>query len=223
MKGVKALLCTDPSLQRGGSGAFRNVLLYESALTPINIKMKAVARFFQIYSGIGFFTTLVLHVISLNREFDTHKNFPYLFFFLFPMWIVFVIIAQKATETTKRRDFWKVILKFAPTWMKRLCYISFAYAILNFIYFILNNAFFSNGRGFNEARLFTGHLLPFFAAACTGFTSFCKAPHSLHSFVPICQCGNKLSANDEFCSACGLKKTNPDNNELVKGPSRKNI
>jgi hypothetical protein len=63
------------------------------------------------------------------------------------VWIPAVLVAQRLVGSTNRKDFWKVVLKGSPDWMRYMVYTFFAYAFVNFLLFMGKAP--SGGNGLN--------------------------------------------------------------------------
>ena len=54
-------------------------------------------------------------------------------------WLLHVgIVSQRLTREYRAEDFWKAALRGCPAWMRRTVYFFGAYAMLNFVIFILS-------------------------------------------------------------------------------------
>jgi hypothetical protein len=98
---------------------------------------------------------------------------PQSFFFglhvgIFVVWFPTVFVAQKRVGNTNRKDFWKLVLRGAPDWMRYMVYGFLGYAVLNFLLFMAL-APTSKGGGGNPPvdvwRGFSGHWMAFYSAA----------------------------------------------------------
>ena len=57
---------------------------------------------------------------------------------IFLVWIPAVLTAQSVVGNLNRRDFWKVVLRGSPEWMRYMVYGFFGYAFVNFLLFMKN-------------------------------------------------------------------------------------
>src|ERR1700675_2567644 len=78
-----------------------------------------------------------------------------------------VLVAQRFVGSTNRKDFWKVILKGSPDWMRYMVYSFGGYAMLDFLLFLAKAP--TRGGGANPPavvwRGFSGHWMAFYSAA----------------------------------------------------------
>src|SRR6185369_13985049 len=83
-------------------------------------------------SGIGLLLSLWVHIGALMG-----RNVPSAFWVLhvgiFVVWFPAVLVAQRLVGNASRKDFWKVILKEAPDWVRYVMYVLFAYEFVNFM------------------------------------------------------------------------------------------
>jgi hypothetical protein len=52
------------------------------------------------------------------------------------VWLPAVFVAETLAGNLHRKDFWKVVLKNSPGWMRSVVYGFFGYALINFLLFI---------------------------------------------------------------------------------------
>jgi len=94
---------------------------------------------------------------------------------IFLVWIPAVLISRRSVGSVNRPDFWKVILKGAPGWMRYTLYGLFGYAILNFALFMAQAPSSGNKTGGNPPAIvwrgFSGHWMVFYGAALAIFYS----------------------------------------------------
>jgi hypothetical protein len=89
--------------------------------------------------------------------------------------------AKQFAGNMNRRDLWKVVLKGSPAWMRYMVYGFFAYAMGNFLFFMIKAPIGKTEGGQPVAvwRGFSGHWMAFYSAAlailyaavCRGNTS----------------------------------------------------
>src|SRR6185312_9354330 len=100
--------------------------------------MQIILYPFMIAAGIGFALSVMAHLLALagieppggSLVWDLHAG-------IFVVWIPAVIVSMRTTRFSGRKDFWKVALSGCPVWMRRVFYVIFAYAIINFILFAI--------------------------------------------------------------------------------------
>jgi hypothetical protein len=56
---------------------------------------------------------------------------------IFVVWFPAVMVAQRQVGNLKRKDFWKVVLKGSPDWVRYLVYCFLGYPVVNFMYFFI--------------------------------------------------------------------------------------
>jgi len=119
----------------------------------------------------------------------------------FVVWLPSVLVAQRLVGNARRTDFWKVVLKGAPDWMRYMVYGFLGYAILNFLFFMTKAS--SGGSGANppaaEWRGFSGHWMAFYSAALAILYSAARTV----DINPRCTNGHVASSNAAYCPRCG--------------------
>lgn len=136
---------------------------------------------FIALSVIGLALSLWVHLGALAGRLVAPES---LFFALhigaIALTIPAMFIAQKRVGNLRRKDLWKVILSGAPDWVRYMVYGFGAYAIVNFLIFMLHAP--PNGTSGpptpEEWRGFSGHWM-FFYTSC--FSIFYSAAISLRS------------------------------------------
>lgn len=120
---------------------------------------------------------------------------------IFAVWIPAVLVAQRLVGSTNRKDFWKVVLKGSPDWMRYMVYAFFVYAFVNFLFFMGKAP--SGGSGLNPPasvwRGFSGHWMVFYSAALAILYS---AANNVDE-SPRCPNGHSASPNAIYCPQCG--------------------
>ena len=154
---------------------------------------------------IGFIVSTIVHIAALMGT----KIFPEaeilhvgIFVVFFPA-ILSTIRVQKLRMN--RSDVWKLLLLGCPSWMKKVTYVLFSYAIVNFIIFaILPKGSPQNGSMPVEViRGFSGHWIIFYWASFAILYSRIKTKGQ---YALVCTtCSNQCSPFDQFCSKCGAK------------------
>lgn len=167
--------------------------------------MNSVALAFAALAGIGLVLSLAVHLSALagdalfgNAAFALHAG-------VFVVWIPTVIIARRTTRDFNSKDFWKAALRGCPAWMKWLTYGFFAYALVNFAYFLLTSAIASGhpSRPPQAAMLrgFSGHWMAFYSAAMSVVYSSTRIPS--HDAGRRCVQGHPVGPLANFCEQCG--------------------
>ena len=83
-------------------------------------------------SAIGLLVSLWVHIGALMGR-GVPSAFWVLHVGIFVVWLPAVLAAQRLVGNTNRKDFWKVVLKGAPDWLRYLMYVLFAYEFVNFM------------------------------------------------------------------------------------------
>ena len=94
------------------------------------------------------------------------------------IWFPTMFVAQKRIGSTNRKDFWKLVLRGSPDWMRYMVYGFFAYAIANFALFMIQ-APPHGGTGNPPAvvwRGISGHWMAFYSASMAILYSAVKSP-----------------------------------------------
>jgi hypothetical protein len=120
---------------------------------------------------------------------------------IFVVWFPAMFIAQRLVGDVNRGDFWKVILKDSPGWMRYMVYGFFGYAGVNFLFFMSKTP--GGGSGANPPaavwRGFSGHWMAFYSAALAILYSAARTVDS----SPRCTNGHMASLNATYCPQCG--------------------
>jgi hypothetical protein len=124
---------------------------------------------------------------------------------IFVVWLPAVITANRLVKDFRQKDFWKAALRGCPAWLRWLTYAFFAYAIINFVTFIVVAP-----RGKQDPaaptppvvfRGFSGHWMAFYsAAAAILYSALVVRRHD-----PSRRCPNQhpVSPAASYCQACG--------------------
>jgi hypothetical protein len=160
--------------------------------------------FFAALAGLGLALSIIFHVEALaglqgplgEYEWVLHVG-------IFVVWLPAVIVSSQLTVDFKRRDFWKAALRGCPPWMRYMVNGFFAYAALNFIWF-LASAPPHGGSGPMPpivVRGFSGHWMVFYSAAMAMLYS---AAHVKDRDVGRkCPQGHTVGPLAQFCEQCG--------------------
>jgi hypothetical protein len=154
-------------------------------------------------SAVGFVLSLWVHFGAVAG----HRVAPEAFFWIlhmgiFVVWLPAVIVAKRQVGNLNRKDFWKVVLKGSPDWMRYLFYGFFGYAVVNFMYFM-----FQAPTGRTEGaetpamvwRGFSGHWMVFYLSAFAILYSAARQ----NAGSRRCLNGHLVPASANFCSRCG--------------------
>jgi hypothetical protein len=132
-------------------------------------------------SCIGLALSMWVHVGAIFGQRVVPESFFWMLHVgIFIVWIPAVLIAQRLVGNTSRRDFWKVILKDSPVWLRYMVYGFGAYAIVNFLLFLANTPAHSYGANppAEVWRGFSGHWMAFYTAAFAILYSAAKSNQS---------------------------------------------
>jgi hypothetical protein len=164
--------------------------------------IKPFLWFFVCLSAIGLMVSLWVHLGAvMGRRVAPEAFFWMLHVGIFVVWFPAVFVAQALVGDTHRRDFWKVILKGSPDWIRYMVYGFFGYAVANFLFFMTKAP--TGGGGANPPavvwRGFSGHWMAFYSAAFALLYSAARTEdRSLR-----CANGHLASSNAIFCPQCG--------------------
>ncbi|MBC3873382.1 zinc ribbon domain-containing protein [Undibacterium flavidum] len=162
---------------------------------------------FMVLAAIGFILSLAAHLASLTGiQVPGGEAVWSLHMGIFVVWIPTVLISSRLTKNTNQRDFWKATLGGCPLWMRRALYGIFAYAIVNFLYFMFVAS--RHEAAGSEIRGFSGHWMVFYGAAFATMYSVRRAPHLLRDRK--CSNGHAVPPSAQFCQECGIKLLSPN-------------
>jgi hypothetical protein len=156
---------------------------------------------FVLFSAIGLVVSLWVHLGAvMGRRVAPEAFFWMLHVGIFVVWFPAVFIARRLVGNVNRRDFWKVILKDSPDWMRYMVYGFYGYAIVNFLLFMAKAP--SGASGNPPAvvwRGFSGHWMAFYSAALAILYSAARMVDS----SPRCTNGHRASSKVIYCPQCG--------------------
>ena len=96
-------------------------------------------RLFFYVAVLGLTASAVAHVstfIGINPQ----RVVPWIWVLhvmIFVVWIPVIVVTGHLVKKGNRKDFWKLAMQHAPTWMKGLCVVLLVYAFFNFFFTIL--------------------------------------------------------------------------------------
>jgi len=158
---------------------------------------------FVALSAIGLGLSMWVHFAAvMGRRVVPPEYFWMLHVGIFVVWIPAVIVSQKRSGNTERKDAWKAALKGAPKWMNYMVSIFFAYAMVNFLLFMINAP---TGKQHGPDtppevwRGFSGHWMLFYSAAFAMLYSAAKSD----SASSRCMNGHPLPPGAAVCPQCG--------------------
>jgi hypothetical protein len=135
-----------------------------------------------ICSAAGLVVSFCVHVAALRGE----RVVPEAFFFglhlgALVIWVPAVIVSREMTKGLERKqDYWKVALKYAPDWMRYMVYGFGAYAMVNFILFMMSSppSHMGGDPPASVWRGFSGHWMVFYSAAMAILYSAANYPRT---------------------------------------------
>jgi hypothetical protein len=165
--------------------------------------LKPLLWFFIGPSAVGLILSLWVHLGAvMGRRVAPAEYFWILHVGIFVVWFRAVFIAQKRVGNVNRKDFWKVVLKGSPEWMRYMVYGFFGYAFLNFALFAARGGT-AGTSGLNPPatvwRGFSGHWMVFYSAALAILYS------AVHEGSGGLRCinGHRVSPGSVYCPTCG--------------------
>jgi hypothetical protein len=162
-------------------------------------------------SAIGLLLSIGAHIASLlGLPLPGGKLVWSLHIGIFVVWLPAVLVATRANHGRPQGDYWKNVLSGCPPWMRYAGYALFAYAIANFIWFMVNSDSHANLQGDappSVVRGFSGHWMVFYGTAFAILFSAYRNPGVL--MQQKCTNGHAVSASDTFCPTCGSKIQSP--------------
>ena len=150
-------------------------------------------------SAIGLLVSLWVHIGTLMGH-GIPSAFWVLHVGIFVVWFPAVLVAQRLVGNANRKDFWKVVLKGAPDWVRYMMYVLFAYEFVNFM--ISMGQAPNGGRHATTSadwRGFSGLWMVFYSAA---FAILYSAAKTLDS-SPRCVNAHLASSSAVYCTRCG--------------------
>jgi hypothetical protein len=157
--------------------------------------------FFVCLSAIGLVVSLWIHLGAVMGRRVAPEAFLWMLSVgIFIVWLPTVLVAQRLVGSTNRKDFWKVILKGSPDWMRYMVYGFLGYAMLNFLLFMTKAP--SGGSGNPPAVVWrgaSGHWMAFYSAALAILYAAARTEdRSLR-----CANGHVASPNATYCMRYG--------------------
>lgn len=154
-------------------------------------------------SAIGLGLSLWVHIGAvMGRRVVPQQWFWMLHVGIFIVWFPAVFVAQRLVGGVNRKDFWKVVLKNCPDWMRYMIYGFFGYAMINSLLFMAKAS--KGGIGSSPTtdwRGFSGMWMIFYSAALGILYSAAATVNAGHR----CSNGHLLSADSpNYCARCGL-------------------
>jgi hypothetical protein len=159
-------------------------------------------------SAVGFVLSLWIHFGAVaGRRVAPAEFFWILHIGIFAVWFPAVMVAQRQAGNLKRKDFWKIVLKGTPDWVRYLVYGFLGYAVVNFMIFF--QAPTERNGGANPPamvwRLFSGHWMVFYLAALAILYSAARQDGERVR----CVNGHAVQTTANFCTRCGQPVMRP--------------
>lgn len=166
------------------------------------IKKIAIALLypFAALAALGLGLSLAVHIAAI-MGWKVPQESIILFPGIFVVWFPAVLTASFITRGTPRKDAWKTILRGAPRWMHFMLYGSFLYAIFNLVFFVVVVRGGQDSSDNAIVRTFSGHILPFYAAALAILVSAIR----IQKQGPRRRCpnGHAVPFPAIYCERCG--------------------
>jgi hypothetical protein len=154
-------------------------------------------------SAVGLVLSLWVHLGAVaGRRVAPEEFFWMLHMGIFLVWFPAVLVAKERVRSLNRKDYWKVVLKGSPEWMRYMVYGFLGYAMINFTYFFFQVPT-GKGEGANLPAIvwrgFSGHWMAFYSAALAILYSVAKA----NTTARRCSNGHAIAPDANFCARCG--------------------
>ncbi len=169
--------------------------------------LKPLLSFLAALAGAGLILSILSHLAALlGMQGPLGDHAFWLHIGIFAVWIPTVLVSRRLTSGFNRKDAWKAALRGCPAWMKYAVYGFFAYALVNFVIFLLSSAV-AKGSGTGAmspavVRAFSGHWMAFYSAAMAVLYSAAHLPAS-ETQEHKCPNGHSVSPYAQFCEQCG--------------------
>lgn len=164
--------------------------------------LKRVLWLFIGIAAVGLGLSLWVHIGAvMGKRVAPEPWFWMLHVGIFIVWFPAVFIAQRLVGSVNRKDFWKVVLKNCPDWMRYMIYGLGGYAMINSLLFMAKTS--RGGSGAvptTDWRGFSATWMIFYSAALGVLYSAAVTVDSGRR----CPSGHVLSADSpEYCARCG--------------------
>jgi hypothetical protein len=190
---IETLLQTRPQISEEELLVARTANSVPSRLTPF-------LSVFVALSGIGFVVSLCVNIASLmGRQTLPEAFFAVLHIGIFVVWVPAVFLAKQRVGSTHRKDFWKLVLKGAPDWMRYFVYAVFIYSFVVFFLSMANSPAGSGQIGPSGWRQFSAVWMDFYSGAF----AIHYAVNAESVRAGKCLNGHAVSPGANFCTQCG--------------------
>ena len=152
-------------------------------------------------SAAGLVISMWVHLGALKgRRVAPEAFFGILQVGIFVVWLPAMITALGVAGRTNRRDFWTVVLKGSPAWMRYMVFGFMGYAFINFLLSMPTAHESSNGANSLEVwRGFSGGWMAFYFAAFAILYTAARAKQ----IGWRCPNGHSVPASARYCEVCG--------------------
>src|SRR5437763_1946395 len=106
-----------------------------AATRTIPLWIRPFLWLFVCLSLLGLLLSLFVHINAVMGK-QMSSMFWGLHVGIFVVWFPAVFVAQKQVGKLKGKDFWKLVLKGAPVWMRYMTYILVFYAAVDSLLFM---------------------------------------------------------------------------------------
>jgi len=133
----------------------------------------------MLIAGVGFLLSLIAHLVALFGKSIPGGGLVWaLHVGIFMVWIPAILISKGKLDHVPAQRQLDAVIAECPGWMRRAIKILFAYAIVNFLLFIISTTGHPRPTGSAPAaviRGFSGHWMIFYSMAFVTFYSEAKS------------------------------------------------
>lgn len=173
------------------------------AANPTNSVLPRFAPFLRIFlmlSGIGFVASLWINIGSMmSRRIAPESFFVILHVGIFVVWFPAVLVAKRRIGNLQRKDFWKVVLRGAPDWMRYFVNAVGVYAFAGFFVSAVHSPAEGGQLDPSAWGQFSGVWMVFYSAAFA--ILYAAGTDELRG--GRCINGHTVLSGANFCTQCG--------------------
>lgn len=170
---------------------------------PLPFWLIRVLPLVQALALAGFVLSVLVNVGCVTGRWTPPGYFWALHVGIFVVFFPAIFVAQKRVGSANRKDFWKVILKGAPDWMKYFLYAVLAYTFVigvpSWIRALQQSPSPTRPSNFNDWTLFSATWMDFYWASFAILYAALKQ----EQLSPKCIKGHAMPPGSDFCSQCG--------------------
>jgi uncharacterized protein DUF3592 len=170
---------------------------------PLPIWLARVLPLLEALALIGFVLSVTVNVGALTSRWTPPSYFWALHVGIFVIFFPALFVAQKRVGSTHRKDFWKVVLRGAPDWMKYFLYALFAYVavidIPSWIRAVPQTPSPAQSSGFGNWTAFSATWMVFYWSSFVILYAAVRQEKS----GPQCVNGHPAPPGGDFCRECG--------------------